>query len=156
MEPVRREKVYRYGYQSRWFRIGTTLVVMSTALAIVAPGTRAIVGAAAGVLAIAALVWRRSQIGAHFSARGVKVVRGWRTIKIPWWDVRRFVVRGRPRSSLQRAAFVELMDGSLVWIEGIEAAPSSSIHGDDAIAIDMLVKEMNGKMERLQRRAVVS
>jgi hypothetical protein len=143
-------RVYRYGYSPGFFLFiaGMGLVVAISIVIVfpLSPWHLVIVPANMGFVAFS---FRMSRMGARIDESGVKVVRMFRTIRVPWSQFRRFVLRPRPQDLLSKTGYVERLDGSMVWIQGM-APWGRLVSKVDDFGVEALVEEMNRVARRLK------
>lgn len=148
--------IYREGYSPGffWFIAGGFVLVALTALIVfpLSPWHLVIVPINLG---LATFYWRMGRMGVRLEERGVKVVHMFRTVRIPWARFRRFVVGPRPRDLLRKTGFVELTDGSMVWIQGM-APWFVLVTKFDDFAVDTMIAEMNRKAQKLKAAAGIA
>jgi hypothetical protein len=123
-------------------------VALMAVLLVAAPGIYGKIVTVGIIAGPAAFTFRLTRLGAHFRSSDLLLVRTFRTIRIPWNRVTRFVVA--PRGLQPLCVFANLDDGSRVWIEGIgpwfRFAKTSP-------ELTRLVREMNVERERFQQMA---
>jgi hypothetical protein len=145
-----RSKTYRNGYSPLLYQVlAAGFVLMAIVILVVSPWSPLLLIVAALNLLPAILSWRMSRMGARLEQQGIIVYRMFRTIRIPWSSFRRFVILPRPRDLLAKTGFVELIDGSLVWIQGMAPWGLLFTKGDDW-AVEVTINEMNRKARRLK------
>ena len=148
--------IYRHGYEPGLFLFTAGLL---SAVALVAAVMGALEPSPWGLpivavnLALAAAMWRMSRMGARLDHDGVVLFHAFRTIRIPWSDFRRFTVL--PRWDIPKTGYVELLDGSLIWIKGL-GPWGPLIQKREDWAIEGIVSEMNHRAEHLTRAAQMS
>jgi hypothetical protein len=149
----RGSKIYRYGYNPElfWF-IASLFVVAATLVLIIFPLSPWHLVIVPANLVAAAFYWRMSRMGARLDQEGVTIARMLRTIRIPWSQFSRFVIRPRPQDHVEKLGHVELTDGSLVFIQGM-APWGRLIQKHDDLTVDALIAEMNREARRLKDAA---
>jgi hypothetical protein len=147
-------KFYRHGYAPEFFLFVAALpLLLAAAILILAPPGWWELGVIPAHLALSAFWWRVSRMGARIERDGVKVVRMFRTIRIPWSQFHRFVLRPKTRGELvaiDKAGYVERSDGSLEWIQGL--APWGPVIRNDEFGVEALVIEMNRRAQEIKGR----
>ena len=103
--------------------------------------------AAATTLIPFPFILRFSRLGAHFLPGELKLIRTLRTVKIPWVRVKRFVIA--PRGIQPLAVFVELTDGTRVWVEGVGPWGRFKRFSPE---LEAQVHEMNVRLHHVQSR----
>ncbi len=139
--------VYRHGYPWALWRGGSLAgVALAIFLSVVPPLSPWQLLYVPAFLGMAAFLWRLSGVGVYLGKEGVKLRRSFRTVIIPWSSFRRFVLR--PRLGCPKAGHVELMDGSLVWAEGL--GPFWRFGWFDRGGVDRVVRELNARSAEMK------
>jgi hypothetical protein len=106
---------------------------------------------AAVVIAISAFCYLRlARAGVHVEEDGIRVVNPFRTVRVPWEHLVRFV--SRPHKGFPALGFAQRIDGTEVELWGIQArgtgVPAKRVVGD-------LVESLNEELASARTRARV-
>jgi hypothetical protein len=140
-------------YRSGWspalpIFIGAWFVVIAVMLLVLAPEWPVKLAAAGVNLAIAAFCFFRfAAIGPRLDGDGVMIVRLFTTRRVPWSQVRRFVVLTHPGAGM--AAHLERTDGEFIWLQGVGS--SNAFASKASVELEVAVEAMNAERRRYQR-----
>jgi hypothetical protein len=131
---------FRYGWAPGvFYAIGAADLALGLVPVILFPGTVGLKLVIATVhFAVAAFLFRIARMGAYFLPSSLKLVRMLSTRHMPWSQVRRFLLA--PRGTARIVGYVELEDGSTVWMQGIGSWLRFARSSRGA---ELLIEEMN-------------